>query len=75
MLETAITRCRSSENGKTGSVQRRSTQTNPANAMAATRSNGVCAPPLLPSSANANTDASQYDVLGRRYYMNLSYQF
>jgi outer membrane receptor protein involved in Fe transport len=32
-------------------------------------------PPLLPSSVNANTDASQYDVLGRRYYMNLSYRF
>jgi outer membrane receptor protein involved in Fe transport len=32
-------------------------------------------PPLLPSSVNANTDASQYDVLGRRYYVNLSYRF
>ena len=32
-------------------------------------------PPLLPSTVNANTDASQYDVLGRRYYMNLSYRF
>jgi outer membrane receptor protein involved in Fe transport len=33
------------------------------------------APPLLPSSISANTDASQYDVLGRRYYLNLSYGF
>jgi outer membrane receptor protein involved in Fe transport len=32
-------------------------------------------PPLLPSSVNANTDASQYDVLGRRYYINASYRF
>jgi len=32
-------------------------------------------PPLLPSSVNANTDASQYDVLGRRYYVSLSYRF
>ncbi len=32
-------------------------------------------PPLLPSSVNANTDSSQYDVLGRRYYVNLSWRF
>ena len=32
-------------------------------------------PPLLPSQVQANTDPSQYDVLGRRYYANLSYRF
>lgn len=32
-------------------------------------------PPLLPSSVQANTDPSQYDVLGRRFYMNLTYRF
>ena len=32
-------------------------------------------PPLLPSQVQANTDPSQYDVLGRRYYLNLSYRF
>ena len=32
-------------------------------------------PPLLPSQVQANTDPSQYDVLGRRYYLNLFYRF
>lgn len=32
-------------------------------------------PPLLPSQVQANTDPSQYDVLGRRYYLNLRYRF
>jgi outer membrane receptor protein involved in Fe transport len=32
-------------------------------------------PPLLPSQVQANTDPSQYDVLGRRYYFNVSYRF
>jgi outer membrane receptor protein involved in Fe transport len=32
-------------------------------------------PPLLPSPVQANTDPSQYDVLGRRFYMNLTYRF
>jgi outer membrane receptor protein involved in Fe transport len=32
-------------------------------------------PPLLPTQVQANTDPSQYDVLGRRYYVNLSYRF
>jgi len=32
-------------------------------------------PPLVPSAIQANTDASQYDVLGRRYFLNLSYRF
>jgi outer membrane receptor protein involved in Fe transport len=32
-------------------------------------------PPLVPSSIAANTDPSQYDVLGRRYYINLTYRF
>lgn len=32
-------------------------------------------PPLLPSQVQANTDPSQYDVLGRRYYLNMSYRF
>ena len=32
-------------------------------------------PPLLPSAVQANTDPSQYDVLGRRYYVNASYRF
>ena len=32
-------------------------------------------PPLLPSAVQANTDPSQYDVLGRRYYFNVSYRF
>lgn len=32
-------------------------------------------PPLVASSIQANTDPSQYDVLGRRYYLNLTYRF
>ena len=32
-------------------------------------------PPLVASSIAANTDPSQYDVLGRRYYLNLTYRF
>jgi iron complex outermembrane recepter protein len=32
-------------------------------------------PPFLASPVNANTDASQYDVLGRRYYVSLNYSF
>jgi outer membrane receptor protein involved in Fe transport len=32
-------------------------------------------PPLFPTSVQANTDPSQYDVLGRRYYVSLSYEF
>jgi outer membrane receptor protein involved in Fe transport len=32
-------------------------------------------PPLLPSAVAANTDPSQYDVLGRRYYLNFGYRF
>jgi hypothetical protein len=32
-------------------------------------------PPLMPSWIAANTDPSQYDLLGRRYYLNLSYRF
>jgi outer membrane receptor protein involved in Fe transport len=32
-------------------------------------------PPLLPSWVQANTDPSQYDVLGRRYLLSLSYRF
>jgi outer membrane receptor protein involved in Fe transport len=32
-------------------------------------------PPLLPTPVQANTDPSQYDVLGRRYFVNLSYRF
>jgi iron complex outermembrane receptor protein len=32
-------------------------------------------PPLLPSWVGANTDPSQYDVMGRRYHLNLSYRF
>ena len=32
-------------------------------------------PPLLPSPVEANTDPSQYDVLGRRYHVSLSYDF
>ena len=32
-------------------------------------------PPLFPSYTQANTDPSQYDVLGRRYLMNLRYRF
>ncbi len=32
-------------------------------------------PPLLASPVQGNTDPSQYDMLGRRYYVNLSYRF
>ena len=32
-------------------------------------------PPLFPSYAQANTDPSAYDVLGRRFYMSLGYRF
>jgi outer membrane receptor protein involved in Fe transport len=32
-------------------------------------------PPLVASPIQANTDPSQYDVLGRRYYVNLTYRF
>jgi outer membrane receptor protein involved in Fe transport len=32
-------------------------------------------PPIFPSSIAANTEPSQYDLLGRRYYMSLSYRF
>jgi iron complex outermembrane recepter protein len=32
-------------------------------------------PPLVPTQIAANTDPSQYDVLGRRYYVNLTYRF
>ena len=32
-------------------------------------------PPLIPSSIAANTDPSQYDLLGRRFYVSASYRF
>ena len=32
-------------------------------------------PPLVPTQVQANTDPSQYDVLGRRYYLSLRYRF
>lgn len=32
-------------------------------------------PPLFPSYPQANTDPSQYDVLGRRYFVSLRYRF
>ena len=32
-------------------------------------------PPLVPNSAFANTDPSQFDVLGRRYYVSLALHF
>ena len=32
-------------------------------------------PPIFPSWQQANTDPSQYDVLGRRYYFGLQYRF
>jgi outer membrane receptor protein involved in Fe transport len=32
-------------------------------------------PPLVANPIGANTDPSQYDVLGRRYYVNLTYRF
>jgi outer membrane receptor protein involved in Fe transport len=31
-------------------------------------------PPIFPSYVQANTDPSQYDVLGRRYFMRLNYR-
>jgi outer membrane receptor protein involved in Fe transport len=33
------------------------------------------APPIFPSYVQANTDPSQYDTLGRRYYARLTYRF
>jgi outer membrane receptor protein involved in Fe transport len=32
-------------------------------------------PPLFPSYSQANTDPSQYDVLGRRYFVSARYRF
>jgi outer membrane receptor protein involved in Fe transport len=32
-------------------------------------------PPIFPSYIAANTDPSQYDVLGRRYYLEMVYRF
>ena len=32
-------------------------------------------PPLIDSGPQANTDPSQYDVFGRRYYLRMSYRF
>lgn len=32
-------------------------------------------PPIFPSQVQANTDPSQYDVFGRRYYASLRYSF
>jgi iron complex outermembrane recepter protein len=32
-------------------------------------------PPLLPTQVQANTDPSQYDVLGRRYSLGVSFRF
>jgi iron complex outermembrane recepter protein len=32
-------------------------------------------PPVFPSSTAANTDPQQHDVLGRRYFVTLSYRF
>jgi outer membrane receptor protein involved in Fe transport len=32
-------------------------------------------PPLVPAWTAANTDPSQYDVFGRRFYLNASYRF
>jgi len=31
--------------------------------------------PVFPSFIQANTDPSQYDVFGRRYYASLRYSF
>ena len=31
-------------------------------------------PPIFPSWDQANTDPAQYDVLGRRYFISLSYR-
>lgn len=33
------------------------------------------APPIYPTWQQANTDPATYDVLGRRYYLNLQYRF
>jgi outer membrane receptor protein involved in Fe transport len=32
-------------------------------------------PPIVPNMQGPNTDSSQYDVLGRRYYASLRYSF
>ncbi len=32
-------------------------------------------PPIVPQPSNANTDPSQFDVLGRRYYVTLTVHF
>ena len=32
-------------------------------------------PPIFRTGSNANTDPSQYDVLGRRYYVTLALRF
>ena len=32
-------------------------------------------PPIIPCWNSANTEASQYDVLGRRYFVSLRYSF
>ena len=32
-------------------------------------------PPIFPQWSNANTDPSQFDVLGRRYYVTMAVQF
>jgi hypothetical protein len=32
-------------------------------------------PPLVVNSIESNTDPSQYDVFGRRYYIKLTYRF
>jgi outer membrane receptor protein involved in Fe transport len=32
-------------------------------------------PPIYPTWQQANTDPATYDVLGRRYYLNLQYGF
>lgn len=32
-------------------------------------------PPIIPSWNSANTEASQYDVLGRRYFVDFRYSF
>jgi outer membrane receptor protein involved in Fe transport len=32
-------------------------------------------PPIFPTYIQANTDPSQYDAFGRRYYASLRYSF
>ncbi len=32
-------------------------------------------PPIYPSNIQSNTDPSQYDVLGRRYFLSATYKF